>query len=171
VSAAKRFRAWPVWLRVPAIAAVGVSALGLGWVLGDLVPGGRDDTVRPITALATTTSGLAVAEPGVAAGGTASTATTIVGAAATAPLNTTTTVASSARVSDATLVRVICDAVGLEIVGRVLTTTEAGDAVRAYQTAPDPAPGVDPFCRSWVRDHLPTDSGKSGTPNIVSSTN
>jgi hypothetical protein len=155
------------------VAAVGVFALGLGWELGDYIPGGRNPTVRPVTALATTTSSLGVAEPGLATGGTASitggTASKVT--ATTALPRTTTSTASSARVSDPTLLRVVCDAVALEVVGQVLTPSEAGDAVREYQAAPDPASGFDAFCRSWVRDHLPTDPGRSGTPNIVSSTN
>lgn len=179
VSAWARFRAWPVSIRVPAMAAVGVAALGLGYGLGNFVPAGKAGAVRPVTALLGTTTSepheIRVDTPTTAGAGAgarnagAATATTV--AAAVAGASSPTTVAAAARAPEPPALRVTCDAIALEVLGRVLTTSEAAEAVRLYQdqrTTPQPA--IEAFCREWLRA-VPKVPVATGAPNLQSSTN
>jgi hypothetical protein len=141
--------------------------------LGNVVPAGKAGAVRPGTALAGTTtteqqeSRVETPTTAGAAGVAAATATTLAALSSSSP----TTAAAPARAGDPAAQRVACDAVALEILGRVLTTSEAAEALQLYQdqrTTPQPA--IEAFCREWIRA-VPKDSVVTGAPNLPSSTN
>jgi hypothetical protein len=156
------------------MAVVGVAALGLGYGLGNVVPAGKAGAVRPVIALGGTTTTqqleISVETPTTAGAGgvAAATATTL---RALSSSSSPTTAAAPARAVDPAALRVACDAVALEVLGRMLTTSEAAEALQLYQDQrATPQPAIEAFCREWVRA-VPKDSVVTGAPNLPSSTN
>lgn len=165
MAAWKSFQAWPMWLRVPALAVVGVLALSLGFVLADSLFPASDDApvsmVESTTTLETSTS-------------TSTTTSTTVLPSTTTTVRSTTTTRLVVRLTNPIDIWYACDIEAAQTIGRRLTGSESGEAAALYQErerlAQQPgatvlAPSLEAWCRTWIRERFPNEWRNPNTPD------
>ena len=162
MSAWESFRAWPLWLQAPVFAIAATSAVLVGFVLAESLF--RAPEKRPVAE---------VQSPNTT---DASTSTTTSSTTTTVPPTTTTTLpaptttrAIVVRLTNPIDVRVTCETVAYEVIGRGrLTDAEVAEAVGLYhqleRAAQQPgatvrAPTLELFCGSWLRERFPDELG------------
>lgn len=155
MSAWESFRAWPVWLRIPAFAVAAAFAVLIGYLLANSVFPASED--RPVASVESTTT-----EPNTTI--TTSTTTTVL-LTTTVPA-TTTTRAVLVHLTNPLDIRAACSAVAVELMGHGVPEDATAEMVRLYQeqerAAQQPgatvrAPSLDAFCRTWIKERFPDD--------------